>query len=433
VASVRTFIDVFGGCGGLSLGLMQAGWKGLFAVEADKFAFDSLKSNLIAQKKPHRYAWPRWLEKGPCEVSEFINEHRKNLKSLTGKVDLIAGGPPCQGFSLAGKRKRNDPRNELFRHYLEIVRLVRPRLLFFENVRGVAVAFRSQKQRKKKNRRGRPVVPFSTKIQKKLEGMGYKVFPMLVRAANYGVPQFRPRYIMIAIDETAIKSEPKFTPFKWLKEIRTAFLKKNGLPPRRPVFVKEAISDLEIRNRELVECEDTLGYMRIDYDKPRTHYQRLLHGSMNGTAPNSMRIVKHSNRIKSRFSKILQSARRGVHLSEKERKKYGLKKVVVVPLNPNKPSHTLTSLPDDLIHYSEPRILTAREYARLQSFPDWFVFNGKYSTGGNRRVRECPRYTQIANAVPPFLAEVIGLLLDRVADEIGKLPKEKSPRTRTRK
>jgi DNA (cytosine-5)-methyltransferase 1 len=412
---------------------MQAGWKGLFAIEADKFAFDSLKSNLLARNGRYRYAWPRWLKKEPCEVSKFIKENRNNLKKLAGKVELIAGGPPCQGFSLAGQRKKDDPRNELFRHYLEIVKIIRPRLLFFENVRGVAVAFGKKQRAERKDRRGRPVLPFSLKIQKQIEALGYQVFPTHVRAAQYGVPQFRPRYIMVAIDKTLISDDPSFTPYKWLKEIRQAFLKENGLPPRRSVSVSEAISDLELKGKTIVPCEDTAGYTRIQYEKPRTHYQRLLHDDLNGTTPDSMRIVKHSKRVQSRFSKILETARRGVHLSEKERKRFGLKKVVVVPLNANKPSHTLTSLPDDLIHYSEPRILTAREYARLQSFPDWFMFKGKYSTGGNRRVRECPRYTQIANAVPPFMAEVLGLLLDRVADEIRTTPRVRSRRKRVKR
>ena len=96
----------------------------------------------------------------------------------------------------------------------------------------------------------------------------------------------------------------------------------------------------------------------------------------------------------------------------------GNKKTSVVVLHPNRPSHTLTSLPDDLIHYAEPRILTVREYARLQSFPDWFVFRGKYTTGGEKRVLECPRYTQVANAVAPFVAEALGLTLGRLLAEL---------------
>jgi DNA (cytosine-5)-methyltransferase 1 len=82
-----------------------------------------------------------------------------------------------------------------------------------------------------------------------------------------------------------------------------------------------------------------------------------------------------------------------------------------VPLDGAKPSHTLTTLPDDLLHYSEPRILTVRELARLQSFPDWFEFRGKYTTGGKRRRHECPRYTQVGNAVPPLVAQALGNVL----------------------
>jgi DNA (cytosine-5)-methyltransferase 1 len=417
VSKDRTFIDIFGGCGGLSLGLMQSGWKGLFAVEGDHFAFDTLRSNLLDNGCKHQYAWPKWLEKRPREVSDFIRVHREELKKLKGKVQLIAGGPPCQGFSLAGRRKKNDPRNELFRHYLDIVELVEPPFLFFENVRGVAVGF-GKKAKSGKRGRGRPATPFSQIIQQRLDSLGYNVFPTLIRAADYGVPQFRPRYIMIAIKKILTPNGEDFTPYAPLKQIRQEFLEKKGLPPRRPVSVKEAISDLETNGKLLIPCEDTPGYSRIQYEKPRTHYQALLHGSMNGNAPDSLRIIKHTDVVRKRFARILKTSRRGVQLSPADRRRFGLKKMCTVPLNPTKPSHTLTSLPDDLIHYSEPRVLTARECARLQSFPDWFIFKGKYSTGGNRRIRECPRYTQIANAVPPFLAEVIGLLLNRVADQI---------------
>jgi DNA (cytosine-5)-methyltransferase 1 len=80
-------------------------------------------------------------------------------------------------------------------------------------------------------------------------------------------------------------------------------------------------------------------------------------------------------------------------------------------LDPRKPAPTITSMPDDLLHYSEPRTLTVRENARLQSFPDWFAFRGKYTTGGERRAREVPRFTQVANAVPPLVAEIWGEVL----------------------
>ncbi|MGH7307095.1 MAG: DNA cytosine methyltransferase [Candidatus Rokuibacteriota bacterium] len=410
------FIDIFAGCGGLSLGLTQAGWKGLFAIEADRFAFETLKHNLLEQMPS--YDWPTWLPGESCEIRGFLKQHRRNLKSLRGKVDLIAGGPPCQGFSFAGRRRKDDPRNGLFKHYLEIVALLRPRLLFLENVRGVAIEF-GKKHRPRKRGPGRPPTPFSVRIQERLIALGYVVYPKLVRALDYGVPQFRPRYIMIAIDKRLLRNRVNYDPYARLEERRKEFLAEKELPLDRPVGVQEAISDLETVQKELAPCPDVRGYQQVSYTFPITVYQSLLHGSMNGSSPNSMRLAKHREEIRDRFAKILATCRRGVQMTPAERKRLGLKKNCIVPLDPEQPSHTLTSLPDDLIHYSEPRILTVREYARLQSFPDWYAFKGKYTTGGELRVRECPRYTQVANAVPPFLAEVLGRLLKDVSHELS--------------
>ena len=104
-------------------------------------------------------------------------------------------------------------------------------------------------------------------------------------------------------------------------------------------------------------------------------------------------------------------------IDDKTRKRLGITKRIVIPLAANMPAPTLTTLPDDFIHYCEPRILTVREYARLQSFPDWFLFKGKYTTGGISRRYECPRYTQIGNAVPPYLAKVIAQAITEYLDE----------------
>jgi DNA (cytosine-5)-methyltransferase 1 len=410
-----TFIDVFAGCGGLSLGLMQAGWKGLFAIEADRLAFATLKHNLMGSGT-FSYDWPAWLAMEPREISGFLHAHKEQLKALVGKVDLIAGGPPCQGFSLAGLRKKNDPRNRLFKHYLDIVALLKPPLLFFENVRGVSIEF--GKKHRPRSRPGPRPTPTSVKIQAKLAKLGYSVFPKLVRAMDYGVPQFRPRYIMIAVNKKLLKGRKAYDPYLDLEHERTSFLSANGLPTRKAVTVKQALSDLEAANKTHVPCVDVPGYFQIEYGRPRSTFQMLLHGSLNGTAPNSMRLAKHSTEIRNRFKRILKTCRRGIQINPADRKRLGLKKQHTVPLDPNKPSHTLTSLPDDLIHYVEPRILTVRECARLQSFPDWYEFKGKYTTGGAKRVRECPRYTQVANAVPPFLAQVLARLLGRIAADV---------------
>lgn len=408
-----TFIDLFAGCGGLSLGLMRAGWKGHFAVEKDWFAFETLKANLIDGEKGCRYGWPSWLPKEPMDVGNLLKHHEQDLASLNGKIDLIAGGPPCQGFSLAGRRKRSDRRNQAIRHYFGVVKLIQPTLLLIENVRGITVEF-GKKRRERENRKrvGRPAKAFSVRIQEELEACGYRVFSDIIKGMDFGVPQFRPRFIMIAI--LADQAPSLADPFVRLSASREAFLAGKGLPSHTPVTVRDAISDLEIAGQNLIQCIDSAKFQQLAYKGPRTVYQCLMNDGF-GNNPNSMRLAKHTAETTARFEKILDTCRRGVQLNRKDRTSFGLNKHCTVPLDADKPCHTLTTLPDDILHYAEPRILTAREYARLQTFPDWFEFRGKYNTGGYLRSIECPRYTQIGNAVPPLVSECLGKMLKSIA------------------
>ncbi|EGY0107816.1 DNA cytosine methyltransferase, partial [Listeria monocytogenes] len=136
-----------------SLGLHKAGLKGMFAVEKNKDAFTTLKYNLI-ERRDH-FSWPEWLEMKNWDINELIRAHENELRQLCGKVDLIVGGPPCQGFSMAGKRDSDDLRNSLVNSYIEFVKLVQPKKLFFENVHGFTVAFNGKGNKKE--------VPFSVK------------------------------------------------------------------------------------------------------------------------------------------------------------------------------------------------------------------------------------------------------------------------------
>jgi DNA (cytosine-5)-methyltransferase 1 len=409
-------INVFAGCGGPPFGLSQAGWKGLFAIEADDLAFETPKHSLICDQHPQYYDRPNWLLKTPKEITKFINDHRKELEGLAGAVELIAVGPPGQGFSVVERRKKYDPMIRLLRHYLKTVE-IKPPLFFFVNVRGVTVEF-DKKARGNHRLPGPRPTPFSSKTHAHLRELGYKVYPQHLRAVDFGVPQFRPRYIMIAIERNYLAESNGFCPFTHLEDIRTAFLRERGLPTNAPVTVRDAISDLETSGQPLVACDDAKGFLQGNYKRPETNFQRLMHGNLNGTSPNSMRLAKHRNDIRERFSLILDTCRRGVQLSPADRERLGIKKKCLTPLDASSPSHTLTTLPDDLLHYSEPRILTVREYARLQTFPDWYAFKGKYTTGGSKRIRECPRYTQVGNAVPPFLAEILGRLLKEIASKL---------------
>src|SRR5258708_29034612 len=136
------FIDAFAGCGGLSLGLLRAGWHGLFAIEKDRFAFETLKANFLAERSRYSYNWPDWLEQRPWCIEDFLKQHRSSLARLRGRVELLAGGPPCQGFSSAGRRRAVDPRNELVERYLELIELVQPKIVLMENVLGITYDFK---------------------------------------------------------------------------------------------------------------------------------------------------------------------------------------------------------------------------------------------------------------------------------------------------
>jgi DNA (cytosine-5)-methyltransferase 1 len=415
-----TFVDVFAGAGGLSLGLMRAGLHGLFAIEHEGNAFATLQANLINGTHGFRYAWPDWLPKRPISISRLLTRHRDQLLELRGTVDMLAGGPPCQGFSPAGRRRRNDPRNTLFRLYVEMARLLEPPFLVFENVPGIAVEFdKTKRQRMNPRRVGRPAKPFAKRIVEELEQLGYVVFVLQERASDFGVPQTRVRYLIIGVRRTLAGSLTEDALRGLIDEERRGLLGDIGLPAGSPVTVREAISDLETAGKARIACVDSPGFQQIVYDGPRTDYQRLLHGDLDQlVAPNSMRLVKHRAQTVQRFTRVLGECRKGVRIRSSERESLGISSIT--PLDPDRPSNTLTSLPDDFLHYSEPRVMTVREMARLQSFPDWFEFQGKYTTGGQVRKTEVPRYTQVANAVPPLLAEAIGRTLLRLHRELAR-------------
>jgi len=424
----RTFIDLFAGCGGLSLGLMQAGWQGLFAVERSPDAFKTLSHNLISDN-PGRpfcngFAWPSWLPKEPIEIGNFLSEHSKELSGLRGTVTLVAGGPPCQGFSFAGRRQANDPRNQLFKKHLDLVDILKPKIVFLENVQGISIAH-GKKQWLESGRRGRPRKSYAEKIKHLLDQHGYEPQQVLVRACDFGVPQYRPRYLTVGIrrDLLAGRQAPNF--LETLMTVRDGFLKARGLPLDGYVNVAQAISDLCVTGKTQVVCNDPEspnGFLQISYVAPESDYQRLMHGSLNGHPINSLRLPKHRPSTVKKFKRILATCRKGVQLSDADRKRLDINKTAIVPLAPDQPSHTLTTLPDDLLHYNEPRIHTVREHARLQSFPDWFDFRGKFTTGGDRRTRECPRYTQVGNAVPPLLAEAIGQAILKMIEDLHIAP-----------
>lgn len=382
---------------------MASGWKGLFAIERDENAFSSLFENSIRPGAPNRFSWPKWLAKTPHGVEDVLTTHRDQLIALRGKVDLLAGGPPCQGFSAAGRRLANDPRNQLTASYLNLVSLICPKIVLIENVKGIAVDFEDSKSAS-----GR--INYAHDIILELS-RDYHVHTEIINTSSFGVPQNRKRFFIIALkkDEIFMQSE---TPFQHLERLRPSFLNSKGITV--PVSAKEAISDLEITRNGLRPSTETILFEEIAYQGPQTSYQRLMNGQI-GNGVTDLRLARHRPDIKSRFEKLIElchaDGRLNTSISPELRASFGLKKCAIRVLDPDSPSPTITSMPDDLIHYSEPRTLTVRENARLQSFPDAFVFKGKYTTGGDRRKHEVPRFTQVANAVPPLMAQAIGTAL----------------------
>ena len=401
--------------------MTDAGFRGLFAVEKAPDAFLTFKANLLETGEEQRFVWPKWLDKKSIGIEDFLTKYSHRLEKLRGKVSVITGGPPCQGFSFAGLRNGKDPRNKLFRKYVEFVDAVRPNMLVLENVPGMKVIHGAKKRTKRTP--GRKPKSYYDRLIESLDLIGYKAEGRLLDASTFGVPQRRPRLVVVGIKKELLAKLDGGFGYIFRCVDLCAAEQVRAMRLIAPVSAEAALSDLETTSRSLIACDDPMspkGFQMLHYAKPETTYQRLMNS---GTAPgemDSMRLVNHTDAIKKRFSLILDECRRGVNLSEADRERYGMLKHRTLPMSPALPAPTLTTLPDDVLHYSEPRILTVREYARLQSFPDWYQFKGKYTSGGDRRKKDCPRYTQVGNAVPPLLAEGVGRALMSILDELSK-------------
>jgi DNA (cytosine-5)-methyltransferase 1 len=396
-----TYIDLFAGCGGLSLGLHNAGWKGLFAIEKSPDAFKTLKFNLI--DKLSHFDWPKWLPMTNLEINQVLIEYEEQLKSLNGTVTLVAGGPPCQGFSTAGRRREDDKRNCLINSYIKFIKLVNPKIIFFENVKGFTLEFKNNKSK------GRN---YSDYVVKSLSELSYKVKGELIDFSQFGIPQKRTRFILVGINQEYIRSENQVDQFfELLFTNKERFLLSKGLSMNSTL--KDAISDLLFKHGT-IKCPDSDNFNSGLYAKSMTAYQKLMRQGIEIKFPDSHRFVNHHLSIIDKFATILDTAQKNKPINKEIKIKFKINKHTIIPLDGNDKSPTLTTLPDDYLHYKEPRILTVREYARIQSFPDWFEFKGKYTTGGKLRTQEVPRYSQIGNAIPPLFGEQSGLVLKQL-------------------
>tara|TARA_X000000950_G_scaffold75161_1_gene93864 strand:+ start:1166 stop:2413 length:1248 start_codon:yes stop_codon:yes gene_type:complete len=401
-----TFIDLFAGCGGLSLGLEQAGFHPVYVNELNKDAMATYLENrkeypLLHDKRFHSYDIYELTKKKKLE--ELIINLKKEFNLKKGDISLVVGGPPCQGYSGIGHRrnyfveKEKIPSNFLYKEMIKVIKHLEPKGFIFENVRGLLNS--------KWTKDGQKGEIFND-IKKEFSKLKNYFFDyQLIQCKDYGVPQNRPRVILVGI-----RNDQKFKPIK--NKIASGLIpdKTNDYP--NPF---ELLADLIDKN-----YKD--NFITTKYkNSPKTHIQKKLRTRKGknsllekGDKLSEQEYSNHSNNIIKKFQYMIDH--KGKIPSSMKTKKFA-QRVLPKFWDSKGPNITATSLPDDYVHFSQPRSLTVREWARLQMFPDWYVFKGKRTTGGTRRAgnpligeweREVPKYTQIGNAVPVELARRIG-------------------------
>jgi DNA (cytosine-5)-methyltransferase 1 len=415
--SAPVFIDLFAGCGGLSLGLEQAGFRPVLFCELNEHARATYRANrrrLIDATDDafhlHEYS----------DIAELTNQvlsghlarwRRAGLQ----EIDLVCGGPPCQGYSGIGHRRTHKvereqiPSNHLYQEMIRVIEAVRPRLFLFENVRGILTG-RWTKDDQKGSIWREVLGAFNALSNLGAEVTeGYHVRFAAVRAKQYGVPQNRPRVLIAGVRRDLIPT---------LGESGNAI--EDGIIPR-PLArcapdLLQVLADLIDPSFRSGETTSTTVYPNA----ATTNFQKEMRLTPNGTllprgAPVSdHHYSRHSPQVRERFEYML--AHGGRKPKGYTTKKFA-QRLLPARWSAAGPNITATSLPDDFVHFKQPRSLTVREWARLQCFPDWYVFHGPRTTGGLRRAgnpslgdweREVPKYTQIGNAVPVRLARAIG-------------------------
>jgi len=332
-------IDLFCGCGGLSLGFEKAGFDISFAIDVWKDAVETYNRNHLKAV-------------GLCRgIHELDNTYLEQLVKENEIVGVI-GGPPCQGYSTVGTRNIDDPRNHLYLEYCRVVEIVKPKFFLIENVKGLVTLNKGM---------------FKEDIMTRFSNLGYNVSYKILNASNYGVPQSRQRVFFVGL-----KNEV----FKFPEE-------KNY-----QVSTYDAISDLPSLD-SLEDHKETYNYNEdsvSDYQKIMRKDSKLI---LNHN------ITKHTDQTKDVISRIKDGGR----ISDLPEEYWGIRKYnkAFQRMNSKLPSHTIDTGHRNYFHYKENRVPSVRECARIQSFPDNFVFLGSKTS----------QYKQVGNAVPPLLAEEI--------------------------
>lgn len=355
-------IDLFSGAGGLAEGFLAAGVHVAAAVELHPQA-----GLTHAFNHPDTAVYVGDIR----EIDAAVLENGVFRKTGSRDVDVVIGGPPCQGFSSAGKKSESDPRNSLFRHYVRIVEHFKPTVFVLENVPGFKTMYGGAIYREALDA---------------MHALGYETTDQIVHARDHGVPQRRRRFVMVGWRAGS---------FNWPAESHqpeVGLLNDLGIRPW--VTAGEALEDLAYLSPGL----ESLRYER----EPLSSYADARRRG-NGILFNHL-----ATRHREKAASIIRRIPVGGSIREIPAEERGTKKLTMTKLDPQAISNTVVSMPDDLLHYSQERILTVREMARLQSFDDDYVFFGKRTSGFVERRHDVPQYTQVGNAVPPVLAAALG-------------------------
>ena len=447
MARRRRFIDLFAGCGGLSLGLEEAGFDPIALTEIAPEAASTYLHN-----RPHlKHLESRWFK----DTWDLVAEKGKATKSLLreeglkkGDLDLVVGGPPCQGYSRLGHRRTHghdrseNPGNFLYEAMAGVIDHARPKAFIFENVQGLLTARWSRGHAAGQSGEVFEDVLATFRGISKLRSTrpAYELRWRLVRAYQYGIPQNRPRVLLVGIRhdvlaDAGIELASGDPDTLYGPSLAQAFkgVEGDGFHPDPTgediPTVEDAIGDLIDKAYPTLRQEyeahrdrtklHSSGYGR----KAKGPFQEAMRKGPSKAIKQQLELKPdevmnheysyHSDRVRERFLKIQKVGRAEGDLKTKKFSQRAL------PLAwpGDKPNITVTSMPDDYVHHAQPRSLTVREWARLQTFPDWYEFKGKRTTGGIRRAgnpaagiteREVPQYTQIGNAIPPRLGLALG-------------------------
>lgn len=393
-------VDLFAGAGGFGLGFELAGCQVTASLEIDAWACETLRTNNPSQSV---------VEHNICEVGAA------DIRKMFGEPDIVIGGPPCQGYSVANLRAGDpkDPRNSLFREFIRVAEVVRPRALLMENVPGLL---------KRSTACGKRVVDV---ICDEYRRLGYRPHVRVLQAVEYGVPQLRPRLFVLGLQ----REHPD--PFPAPTHSCTTLASGQGLFSSAVLFpavtLWDAISDLpEIDARE--------GAEEMDYTQPAKNLYQTLTRGMADRLFNHV-AMHHSERLVQRFASLKWGESGGSDVApELAARKRGLPTEISGKqydqnnrrMFPDRPCHTIpASFYANFVHPFRNRNFTPREGARLQSFPDWYRFMGKPTVVSHRLLaregrdgeRHLCQYNQIGNAVPPLLAFHLAQSLSRILED----------------